>query len=347
MPVNKSFDSIFSAVQKSFPQKKDKTKKSYEIEGLLKPTMKDGKFNIVLRFLPGHPDEDMSYVENRTHMMQLPNGEWFGCDCLRKFGDDEKHQCPICRYNNLLFKKYGKPGIEEYRKHALPKWQPKYYANVLVIRNSNAPETEGQIFKFEFKRAIMKFISEAMNDKKDELTGDVTPGINPFSWYGPKDEQVINKEWRAGANFVWEGYQTSNGPNYEKSHWTAPSRISMFKDGKLQELTDDEINELEQKQFRLSEIEKKEEDCSTYAQIVKRYKKKTGKFLFAEFGEKDPDENVPQAINVNEVVKADFPKAETVEVDDSEMFASNPKDEPEETAEELDNDDFFERLSRG
>ena len=136
-------------------------------------------------------------------------------------------------------------------------------------------------------------------------------------------------------------------PNYEKSHWTAPSRISMFKDGKLQELTDDEINELEQKQFRLSEIEKKEEDCSTYAQIVKRYKKKTGKFLFAEFGEKDPDENVPQAINVNEVVKADFPKAETVEADDSEMFASNPKDKPEETAEELDNDDFFERLSRG
>ena len=89
------------------------------------------------------------------------------------------------------------------------------------------------------------------------------------------------------------------------------------------------------------------EDLVNIVDDFDMYKKKTGKFLFAEFGEKDPDENAPQAINVNEVVKADFPKAETVEVDDSEMFASNPKDKPEETAEELDNDDFFARLSQG
>lgn len=343
MPAQKSFDSIFNAVQKSFPKKKEQTeKKDYSIEGLLKPTFKDGKFNIVLRFLPGLPTEDMSYIENRTHMFQLANGEWFGCDCLRKFGDDDKHQCPICRYNNLLWKQYGKPGIEQYRAEALAKWQPKYYANVLVIRNPNAPETEGQIFRLEFKRKIMKFISDAMNDTKDDLTGDVTPGINPFSWYGPKDEQVINKEWKAGANFVWEGYQTSNGPNYDKSHWTAPGRISLFKDGKLTELTDEEINEIESKQYSLSEIEKKEEDCSTYDQIVKRYKKKTGKFLFERFGEKDPNDNEPQQITaseVNKVIEADF---DTVEADDGDMFAAKEND-----AEELSNDDFFSRLSNG
>ena len=93
MPVNKSFDSIFSAVQKSFPQKKDKTKKSYEIEGLLKPTMKDGKFNIVFfetekRNLKIHTTHDtfictdsIGYVEKllsskgffRTHRSYLVN----------------------------------------------------------------------------------------------------------------------------------------------------------------------------------------------------------------------------------------------------------------------------------
>ena len=349
MPAQKSFDSIFNAVQKSYPQKKEKTatKKSYEIEDLLKPVYKDDKFSIVLRFLPGHPDEEKSYVENRTHMIQLPNGEYFGCDCLRKFGDDDKHQCPICRYNNLLWKKFGKPGVEEYRARALPKWQPKYYANVLVVRNANAPETEGQIFKFEFKRAIMKFISDAMNPKTDELTGDVTPGINPFSWYGPKDSEVQSKEWVAGANFVWEGYKTSNGPNYSNSHWTAPGRISLFKNGKLTELTDEEINEIEQKQFKLSDIERKEEDCSTYEQIVKRWKQKTGQYLFAEFGETDPDGNAPQQISIkkNEVQMADFDTPATVEADDGDMFASSPKTESTES-EELGNDDFFSRLMK-
>ena len=44
--------------------KKDNKQKSYEIEGLFKPKMgADGKFTVVLRFLPSHPDEEIPWVE--------------------------------------------------------------------------------------------------------------------------------------------------------------------------------------------------------------------------------------------------------------------------------------------
>ena len=94
-----------------------------------------------MRFLPCHPSEFAPFVENRTHMFQLQNGSWFGCDCLSKWGKP----CPICDYNRMMWKKWGR---EEGRNKVLGKFKPKYVSNVLIVRNPNAPETEGKVFRY-------------------------------------------------------------------------------------------------------------------------------------------------------------------------------------------------------
>ena len=56
-------------------------KKSYKVENAFTPVLKDGSYEVVMRFLPSHPDEISPFVENRNHMFQLKNGTWFdSCD---------------------------------------------------------------------------------------------------------------------------------------------------------------------------------------------------------------------------------------------------------------------------
>lgn len=355
MPQVRSLDSVFADVKKSFPTKKVQfEKKDYSIPNLFKPTYKDKKFQVVLRFLPCKPSEENMFVENRSHMIALPNGKYYGCDCLRKFRNpngEGNMECPICTFNNAVWTQYG-ADANVARQKALPKAQPKYYCNVLVVRNPNAPDTEGQVFRFEFKRQIMKIISEAMMDKKDELDGTVTPGINPFSWYGPQDEEVINKTARAGANFIFIGEEGPMGPSYAKSHFTEPRRICKMVNGTINELTNEEIDVVEAELYSLTDVERQLDSVQDFKSILTNYKKKSGLELFAEF----PDllkkysagaDVVVQAGAASEVTKANF-----AEVDDDDIFGSAKAPEtpaaapaPKAPAEDLNNDDFFARLS--
>lgn len=350
MPQVRSLDSVFADVKKSFPTKKVTfEKKDYSIPNLFKPTFKDKKFQVVLRFLPCIPGEDSMYIENRTHMLQLPNGKFYGCDCLRKFDNpngEGKLDCPICTFNNAVWTKYGSDANVA-RQKALPKWAPKYYCNVLVVRNPNAPDTEGQVFRFEFKRQIMKILSEAMQDKTDELDGSVTKGINPFSWYGPKDAEVLEGKARAGANFIFVGEEGPMGPSYAKSHFNEPSRISKITNGQVSELTNDEIDVVESQLYTLNEFERKLSDAQDFKSILTNYKKKSGMELFAEFPDLLAKYSAGQDVQV-QVPRADFV---TQEVDDSEMFAGTPLETPAPKpapkaapAEDLSNDAFFQSL---
>ena len=228
MPIKRNnLNALYSAMDNLNIGKKDNKQKSYEIEGLFKPKMgADGKFTVVLRFLPAHPDEEIPWVENRSHMFQLSNGAWFGCDCAKKWNEP----CPICDYNAKIWNKYGR--TDEARSRVKDKWKPKFYSNVYIVKNPNAPETEGRVYRLEYGRAIMKMIQDAMADKDDAELG-VIPGINPFSWWGPNDKAVLTGEDKAGANFVWEGVKGSNGPNYSSSHFSNPRRMcKLGQDGK-------------------------------------------------------------------------------------------------------------------
>lgn len=355
MPTVRSLDSVFADVKKSFPTKKVSfEKKDYSIPKLFKPTFKDKKFQVVLRFLPCKPGEDSMYIENRTHMLQLPNGKYYGCDCLRKFDNPEgegKLECPICTFNNKVWTAYGSDANVA-RQKALPKWAPKYYCNVLIVRNPNAPDTEGEVFRFEFKRQIMKILSEAMEDKKDELDGSITKGINPFSWYGPKDAEVLEGKARAGANFIFVGEEGPMGPTYAKSHFNEPSRISKVVNGTVAELTDSEIDVVESQLLSLAEFERKLSDAQDFKSILTNYKRKSGMELFAEFPDLLAKYSSGQDAVVAQPQRATF---QTQEVDDDELFSGTPLETPKSTsapaaapkaepAEDMSNDDFFNSL---
>ena len=355
MPIKRNnLNALYSAMDNLNIGKKDNKQKSYEIEGLFKPKMgADGKFTVVLRFLPAHPDEEIPWVENRSHMFQLSNGAWFGCDCAKKWNEP----CPICDYNAKIWNKYGR--TDEARSRVKDKWKPKFYSNVYIVKNPNAPETEGRVYRLEYGRAIMKMIQDAMDDKDDAELG-VIPGINPFSWWGPNDKAVLTGEDKAGANFVWEGVKGSNGPNYSSSHFSNPRRMcKLGQDGKLVEMTDAELDVVESQLFTLKDIEKQKDQLRSYEDILKFYKTKSGEDLFAEF---EDVTDYTATVNTGKTVEADdddmfeaAPK-KTAEVPMEKEVPTEPLFEPEfeatkpttssvEAAE--DEEDFFARLANG
>lgn len=355
MPIKRNnLNALYSAMDNLNIGKKDNKQKSYEIEGLFKPKMgADGKFTVVLRFLPAHPDEEIPWVENRSHMFQLSNGAWFGCDCAKKWNEP----CPICDYNAKIWNKYGR--TDAARSRVKDKWKPKFYSNVYIVKNPNAPETEGRVYRLEYGRAIMKMIQDAMADKDDAELG-VIPGINPFSWWGPNDKAVLAGEDKAGANFVWEGIKGSNGPNYSASHFSNPRRMcKLGQDGKLVEMTDAELDVVESQLFTLKDIEKQKEQLRSYEDILKFYKAKSGEDLFAEF---NAGTDYTATVNTGKTVEADdgnmfeVASKKTVEVStekkvstepifDVEFEATKPTTSSVEAAE--DEEDFFARLANG
>jgi hypothetical protein len=124
MPIKRDFQGYFSQIQHAGNAGGDAGKKSYKVENAFTPVLKDGSYEVVMRFLPSHPDEISPFIENRNHMFQLKNGTWFGCDCLSKFGKP----CPICDYNRAMWKKYSK---EEAKTKTLGKFKPNYVSNVI------------------------------------------------------------------------------------------------------------------------------------------------------------------------------------------------------------------------
>lgn len=356
MPIKRNnLNALYSAMDSLNINKKDK-QKSYEVEGLFKPKMgADGKFTVVLRFLPAHPDEEIPWIENRSHMFQLANGSWFGCDCAKKWNEP----CPICDYNAKIWAKYGR--TDEARMRVKDKWKPKFYSNVYIVKNPNAPETEGRVYRLEYGRAIMKFIQDAMADKDDAELG-VIPGINPFSWWGPNDKAVLDGEDKAGANFVWEGIKGSNGPNYSTSHFSNPRRMcKLGQDGKLVEMTDAELDVVESQLYTLKDIEKQKDQMRSYEDLLKFYKTKAGEDLFAEF---EDGTDYTATVNTGKTVDAEdegmfvstapkktvqAPVEQSAEKPVFEASFETPKttsvSSPVQEAE--DEDDFFAKLANG
>lgn len=273
MPIKRNLEDAINQAQKATnPFGGNGEKKSYQIENLFKPKMEDGKFNVVMRFLPCRPDEIKMFVENRTHLFECENKKWFGCECLGKYGKP----CPICDFNRQQYKLYDK---DVAKTKVLPRVRIRYLCNVYIVKNPNAPETENKIFRFDFGPKIMKMISEAMSDSIDQESGETIAGFNPFDW--------VN-----GANFIYDGVNTKQGPNLDKSKFGQSRRITKNVDGKLVEMTDAEIEAIEGKLdkagnyiegtsqlYSLDDCDTKEEDCKTYEEYVARYENKSGKVL--------------------------------------------------------------------
>ena len=392
MPIRKNLDSLIASYQKSDNFGTGEKQSFNEIEGLFKPTYnKEGKFKITLRFLPPVEAEDVAFVEeSRDHWLKQTNGKAYSVPCRKQFKDAEGKslRCPICEYNQKMYEKY-KNVDKGYSSHKLATARPQYICNILIVENENAPETQGQVFRFKYGKAIKDLIDKCVNttDAFDNDTGEPIPPINPYSYYGPTDPEVISGEARPGANFIWEAEPGSNGPDYSSSSFTKPIRICRGEPAvnaqgipfnKKVGLTAEEISVIESKLYTLAGLPRKVEKLPTYQQIVERVQSKCGIDLASELDDMEissaaPAKSAPASKvqteddemftgTVLESKPATPAPAKTVEADDAGMFSA-PLTEPVKTTapvqtsaplgsngpfeEAEDQDDFFTRLANG
>lgn len=251
---------FFNQVKDAAPKNRDENaKKDFTIENLFTPTYKDGKAEVVMRFLPPNVNEFKPFVENRLHIKK-----GFGCDCLEKFGK----KCPICEHNHALWKQYPKTcdkASAAIRDGKLIVRSKKiFYSNVLIVRNDNATDTEGKVYRFSYGPQIMGLINKAMSGYEDSEEG-WQEGYNVF-------------DWTEGANFTLKAVQGQYGPNYDESKFGKQKAINRY-DRKTKTyipLDTVEQDEIEAKLYTLDECEKKEEDCREASNVIEYTERKFG-----------------------------------------------------------------------
>lgn len=330
MPKKRDLSGIFAQIKKSNESNQHgnfQTKEIKPIEHLFRPKFKDGKCQVVIRFLPPNVNEYLATVENWTHIKK-----GFGCDCLEKFGKT----CPICEHNHAMWKRYPAKGPNAVGRDdaalrdslLLPRTSKRYYCNILVVKNENEPETEGKVFRYQFGTSVMGKINERMSGYEDSEEG-WQDGINVF-------------DWQDGANFTIEGVDagTGFGPDYKASKFGKPRPINRYdrETKKFVPLTTDEQDAVEAQLYTLDEIAKKEDDCKTYEQIRDYAKRKLGFNLWYLNENGDPVNPDGQGVETN----SNAPEKQNYFANSPKKSAATPKTN-ESSASAA--DDFIKELT--
>lgn len=161
------------------------------------PTVdKAGNGYAVVRFLPA-PEQDgengLPWIRKFSHGFQGPGG-WYIEECPTTINKD----CPVCQYNNGLWK----TGIEA-NKDIVRKQKRKvvYISNIYIVTDSGMPENDEKVKLFRFGKKIFDKINEAMNPQfQDEKP------LNPFHLY-------------EGANLKLKIRNVEGYRNYDKSEF--------------------------------------------------------------------------------------------------------------------------------
>lgn len=341
-PIKRDLSSYFSSVlekEQGQQQQQQFTKREYKVENLFKPKLVSDSYEIILRFLPSHYSEHKPFIENRKHFHKVVNKDkWFVVDCAAKFGE----KCPVCESNREKFKKYDKDVAIQL---SLGYANPEYISNVYIVKNDNAPETEGKVFRFKFGKLIMEKIVKAMQKKVDIREGEI-PGINVFDPF-------------EGADFKFTGVMNKGYIKQTDSSFYTKSRISRFDRtiNKFVEMTDEEIGEVYANLYTLDEYEVKQEEILPYAKIVEYYENLSGKNMFTGQPLEVSGETKTKSI-VNEgvtegVARPTYQQTQAQQPQKSTHDFGNvpPTYEPPElkpvdstTEEIIDSDDFFANL---
>ena len=214
-----------------------------------KPKTDDqGNANVLIRFLPPHPEEDLPFVKKYNHGFQTVSGGWFIEDCPTTVGKD----CPVCKYNGTQWD-HDKEGVRKRKRKV------NFFSNILVVKDPLAPENEGQVFKYRYGIKIHNKIMEKVSPESE-----IDDPVNVF-------------DYDDGANFKLKiksvnipGYKKPV-PNYDASSFAEQSLISI--NGRS--MTDDEINALDGKLHKLSTyVDPK--SYKGYSELASLFTKKTG-----------------------------------------------------------------------
>ena len=213
-----------------------------------KPKTDDqGNANVLIRFLPPHPEEDLPFVKKYNHGFQSVNG-WYIEDCPTTVGKD----CPVCKYNGTQWD-HDKEGVRTRKRRV------NFFSNILVVKDPLAPANEGQVFKYRYGIKIHDKIMEKVSPESE-----IDDPVNVF-------------DYDNGANFKLKiksvnipGYKKPV-PNYDASSFAEVSPIAISG----QTLSDDEINALDDKLNKLT-VYTDPKKFKSYEELAKHFIKKTG-----------------------------------------------------------------------
>lgn len=189
--------------------KKTYTKESDD-ETMWKPTLdSDGNAEIILRWMPPHPEEDTPIVRLFTHSFKGPGG-WFIENCPKTHGEDA--HCPVCASRNPLWNS----GREADKKIAMDrKRKVNFYGNVYIIKEKNNPANEGKIFKYKFGKKVFDLLMSQMNPKFES-----DPKVNPFDL-----EEGGNMRLRIESKDIVIDGKKVRVPDYDASKFDAPGPV--------------------------------------------------------------------------------------------------------------------------
>lgn len=193
-------------------------------ERIFKPGFdkKEGKGYAVIRFLPSKSSDPFVRVFN--HAFNGAGG-WYIENSRSTIGEDD----PVGISNTLYWKKGEAEGNESFKNIARKrKRNTKYFANVLVIKDTINPENNGKVMIYEFGGQVFKLIEAAAKPEFE----DEQP-IDPFDmWTGADFKiKIVGREIpdsRTG--------QKTLVPNYENSEFASPSELFDGDDTKKEEL---------------------------------------------------------------------------------------------------------------
>jgi len=204
-----SFQDYLKNRQQAFESITDTIKKEVNNENrstgddrIWKPKMgSDNTGYAVVRFLPGKDVSKTPFIRMYSHGFQGPSGKYYIENSLTTIGQKD----PVSEFNSRLWA----TGIEEKRDQVRKqKRRTTYYANVLVVKDPQHPENEGQVKLYAFGQKIFDKVMSAMQPE----FADEEP-MNPFD--------LIE-----GANFRIKIKMVGGYWNYDSSDFEKTSPLS-------------------------------------------------------------------------------------------------------------------------
>lgn len=176
---------------------------SYEDERIWNVSFdKEKGGSAVIRFLPS-PDgaTEMPYEKVIKHFFQGPNGKYYTEKSLRTLDKPD----PVADLNYRLYNTDIKSNKDQASNQ---KQRPRFYTNILVVKDPANPDNEGKVFLYEYGPAVQNMIEEKLFP--DPIVDPEATSVNPFDVFDAPNLLLKLVPQALGNKIV---------PNYNKSHF--------------------------------------------------------------------------------------------------------------------------------
>jgi hypothetical protein len=162
-----------------------------------------GNAFVILRFLPSINTLPPTFIRHR-HFFE-GNG-WYTDYCPTTLGKE----CPICKeFNDPMWKKAEKSDEETQKrlKGIVGKRSrnKQYFSNIYIVKDSNQPELNGKVLKWQYGPKVYARIKTALEPSKQMVEAGIKP-IDVFHMYN-------------GANFILKIKTVDKRANYDDCQW--------------------------------------------------------------------------------------------------------------------------------